>query len=770
MKSVLLRALSLLILLPTLYYLGTFPVAQIPLFVGACGYFGLLLWRPNLWLFAVPLLLPLLYLTPWSGRIFFDEFDALVLVTIATALWNGRYTFSVKSFSSGTGLLLFLFIAVYIAALLKGLLPLPEFDANATATYYSSLNSLRSAKGLLWALLLYPAWTAERLENPPSAKQLFLTGLAAGAVCVFLAVLWEREVFYALFSWSDEYPLRKALFNFTTQYRVTALFADMHTGGTAIDSYLLLTLPFTAVVLFRAKSLTAATFGGIALFGILYACIVTFSRGVYLGLAVVVLSSAFLLLYQNRNKLRFSIVATLLIAVIVLAAACFLAFRSGGFTTVVYTAVAFLSAAILSQFKQHLGTKYFYGGLALLCLLFITLATAVVSAKDYAFNSAPSVLIASASILPGVMAGNLAGTRFRLFLSLRQAGAVLVTIPILVALLVPSLFGYRMNTRFSSVKDDLLHRIEHWGTAANIMDRDLLTTIFGQGLGRFPATYLWRHQDQTNVGQFSFRQEQNNQFLRYSGAKDVRLGQRISLQPNTDYVVSLDIRTKDKLVYPYLRICHRQLIHPTEWNPLCVQIGKKTKSTMGLWKRLTFPINTGAVGSWKNGLRAPLVFSISNRREYALELRPQTILDFDNISIRSTDGSELLINGDFESGIDRWFGYYDFNHLPWHIKNLLVHAYFELGAAGLLFFALLILAALINTARTAPHNGFAFALFVSLLGFLAVGGFGTLIDSPRIAFLFYLVLLVSLELGGKSSGSKRQEFNQRPQDKISTNV
>jgi hypothetical protein len=153
------------------------------------------------------------------------------------------------------------------------------------------------------------------------------------------------------------------------------------------------------------------------------------------------------------------------------------------------------------------------------------------------------------------------------------------------------------------------------------------------------------------------------------------------------------------------------------------------------------------VGSLKSWLRAPLVFSVSNRRHRSFELRPQTVLDFDNISIRDEGRSEILKNGDFESGIDHWFGYYDFNHLPWHIENIWVHTYFELGAIGLLLFVLLILKALIRTVRSPPGNRFAFALFISLIGFLAVGCFNTLIDSPRIAFLFYLILLYSLGTG-----------------------
>lgn len=245
------------------------------------------------------------------------------------------------------------------------------------------------------------------------------------------------------------------------------------------------------------------------------------------------------------------------------------------------------------------------------------------------------------------------------------------------------------------------------------------------------------------------------------GAHDVRLGQRLSLKPNTDYVLSVDVRTDDKSALLYARACHRQLIHPSEWNPLCVQFKEPVKSTNGQWKHLQFRFNSGSVGSWKNIFRAPLVFTISNRREYGLNLVPQTILDIDNVSIRNVYEEEQITNGDFEAGIDRWFGYYDHNHLPWHIKNIWVHVYFEIGVIGLILFILLVLHALAATAKAARDSEFAFAIFVSLAGFLAVGSFGTLIDSPRIALLFYLLTLLGLGFGRRASTVSAQSHASR---------
>ena len=46
-------------------------------------YFLLLCWRPALWLFVLPALLPVLDLAPWTGWFFFEEIDLLLLLTVA---------------------------------------------------------------------------------------------------------------------------------------------------------------------------------------------------------------------------------------------------------------------------------------------------------------------------------------------------------------------------------------------------------------------------------------------------------------------------------------------------------------------------------------------------------------------------------------------------------------------------------------------------------------------------------------------------------------
>lgn len=47
------------------------------------------------------------------------------------------------------------------------------------------------------------------------------------------------------------------------------------------------------------------------------------------------------------------------------------------------------------------------------------------------------------------------------------------------------------------------------------------------------------------------------------------------------------------------------------------------------------------------------------------------LLALDNLALRGRTGRNYLLNGDFSAGGDCWLSSNDFDHLPWHAKNLL---------------------------------------------------------------------------------------------------
>jgi VanZ family protein len=267
------RVLAVTALIAALYGLWNLPFARVPLALGALVY-GLLLWRhPQAWLVAVPALLPVLDLAPWSGRFYFDEFDLLLLLTLAVGYWRHATAGATGGrLPVGLRLTLGLYTLSCLISLAIALWPLPPLDLNSFTHYYSPYNGLRVAKGLLWVLALLPL-LASQARAGVAVGRLFALGMALGLAGMVLAVAWERAVF-------------SGLTDYTRDFRVAGLMSSMHTGGSHIEAYLVLALPFLALLLVGRHGGALAPLVAVLFLGGLYALAVTFARGGYLALAL----------------------------------------------------------------------------------------------------------------------------------------------------------------------------------------------------------------------------------------------------------------------------------------------------------------------------------------------------------------------------------------------------------------------------------------------------------------------------------------------------
>lgn len=243
---------------------ATFPFQPALLGLLLTAYAALIWHRPARLLVAIPAALALLDLAHWSGRFYFDEFDFLLLTSIAIgyarlppASRHSKYDPLFLSLTLLLGL-------SYAIGAIRGLQPWQMPDANAFSNYYSPYNAMRIAKGALWALLLYGL--LRRLASAgQNVRGLFAHGMIAGLAGTTAILLWERFVF-------------PGLFNFIDVYRVTGPFSQMHTGGADIETYLTLSAPFLVVLFFESRSLAARLAAIILLVGATYGMMVTFSR------------------------------------------------------------------------------------------------------------------------------------------------------------------------------------------------------------------------------------------------------------------------------------------------------------------------------------------------------------------------------------------------------------------------------------------------------------------------------------------------------------
>ena len=238
--------------------------------------------RPVIWVYVVPALLPVIDLAPWSGWLIVEEFDILVLGAAAGAYASMAVRHSAGIVASGTQhapegaasseivhaapsrmpktRLTFLSISVIVLYGVWTLFGLYRgIDAGSTWQfswfdgYYDAANSLRIAKSYLLALLLLPPLLAEMRRSDYFSLDALATGLTAGLGLASLSILWERLAF-------------PGFLNFSSDYRTTALFWEMHVGGAALDGFLVLTLPFAVREILRTPQrnrwpLTAAITG-----------------------------------------------------------------------------------------------------------------------------------------------------------------------------------------------------------------------------------------------------------------------------------------------------------------------------------------------------------------------------------------------------------------------------------------------------------------------------------------------------------------------------
>jgi O-antigen ligase len=104
--------------------------------------------------------------------------------------------------------------------------------------------------------------------------------------------------------------------------------------------------------------------------------------------------------------------------------------------------------------------------------------------------------------------------------------------------------------------------------------------------------------------------------------------------------------------------------------------------------------------------------------------------------------------------MQHWFFSTD-SHLAWHAKNLFIHVLFEQGWLGLAAFMVLLAITISALLRRMTHDALALTVLVSFTAFLIVGVIDSLIDDPRLDFLFFWLLLIALITSGKPRLQRR---------------
>jgi len=783
--------------------------------------------------------LPLIGLAPWTGWITFEEMDLLVTASgcggyLAYALqlnardrapaWRHAVVYSPAV------LVLILALALSAAwSMKRGFADAGGFAFGWFQGYHEAMNSVRNAKAIFLVLALLPLWTAAASARPRSFSRGLLLGLVVALAGGSAAALWERLAY-------------TGLLDFSTDYRTTALFWEMHVGGAALDGFLVLTLPFALLALLRTRSPWSFAAGLVIVLLAAYACLTTFSRGVYLALPLSLVPMVLLADAQRRRAAasgpesshidstlgavdqplpRAAKLGALAMAgAFALAAA--LVFGGGGYRGLL--ALFFVMVILLtmpaSLWRPGLGQRltalvmggllalllggaswalsmavprsaYVLNGVALLCcaalrwrdapgqsrpvyVLLVTtawfwlLATMVIVADYWGGTAGRWTSLAAGLALAGLWAAMLLEPRLWPLQGAGNAGkagwrkrALLVAGLLLVMAIVAALGGGGyLRDRVATWKEDGQTRLTHWREGLHLLHGGR-QWLLGKGAGRFVPSNLYEGPVSSMIGDYRLRNDGSESYLAMAAGKhqlgrgeQFRVSQRIPAPAPGPLNITLVSRTASD-AHLVMQVCEKNLLYPDNCysvEPLlqprraaeapaeAASEPAAAPAGMGEWQ--TLQVRLGPVERLGGDWWAPRFVTFS----MALDTRSARV-DIARVAMQDSQGRQLLANGDFNREMAHWFFSSDRHHLPWHIKNAALHVLFEQGLVGLALLGSAYLLALVRLSfgRGRDHP-LAPAIVAALIGFGAVGAFDSLLDAPRIGFIFFTLLLLGLGL------------------------
>ncbi len=308
---------------------------------------------------------------------------------------------------------------------------------------------------------------------------------------------------------------------------------------------------------------------------------------------------------------------------------------------------------------------------------------------------------------------------------------------LMVILAIPVINGDLMQNRIKLAGHDSETRHKHWYAAIDMMDGDILSQAFGMGLGSFPRTFFWSNAENANPATYRIESENGNQYLALRGGDALYMGQYITLQnAPRPFKLRMDVRSSEQNIGLSVPICEKSL----QYSFRCVSSTVKVTSTQ--WQRVENKVDTGAVGTPSSDIASgwltrPVQLALFAGNEAG------KIIEVDNLSLLDANGVNLISNGDFSKGTDRWF-FATEKHNPWHIFNIWIQVLFDMGWIGLCVFVFLMVYLYYRLIKSLKEDIYAAILLSSFTGFLIIGYVDSPFDAPRLTFLFFLLVIFAI--------------------------
>lgn len=713
------------------------PGLLLPLLV-VSAYCAVLWFHPNAWLIALPAALPVLDFGMWTGNVVYTEFDWLFFSSMAMVFWRkrpGTYLYRLNAFYSA-------FLLLFLLSTLLGLRS--YFYGNQNVDIYQSYwNSLRVGKGFLSAWMFWYVFRQLLIEQRELALRYLAIGFAVGLGLFALSILWERHVLSALLFSGSIYTVLNTLLDFAGTYRVTGLFNGMRVGGTAIDGYIVCSLPILLFLISRPLK-NGYWFAALVIFLLgIYCLIVTFTRMTIASFSVSLLVSILLMVFHKQrdqiwrkidNKDRYILLGISTLAVVGMV----ICFQWTGYQGLLMSGFIWLSCLFASYFKERFAEQWL---IPLLILFFVFgvygIYDSVIDSQWHKDTSHAQAL-AQATFFGSLWCG--LGYWVGNYCAISNIQPQNLRMPLVIGggliLLAVGLNSTRMSERFNEVGKDMDTRQNHWYRVMDTRTPDSWRALlFGEGMGSMPKVYYLNY--------FSEMTLPSLRWQKLDGRSAVQLGsggypfhQKLKLQSHTDYTLKLKFKAElpgDRLA---IDICHKHILFSEHWQPECTGTEYAAK-TGGQWAQLEWSFNSGRLGQY--GLFDwPPTLQIHNYSDNPLWL--------DAVEIFDSQGRQIVKNEQFDQRLLYWLWTSDFEHLPWHSKQIFIHVWLEQGWIGLsLFVLLLVLAFLRQIKLYSLGETVPIALLPAMTGVLGLGLTDTFIDEPQISLLTFSLLFAALQ-------------------------
>jgi hypothetical protein len=267
------------------------PLSGAAAVLGCVGVAVLACWAGVWWPLVMLPWFPAAGLATWTGWMTVEETDLLILACAAGCYARLAFMTPLErpGLRGGLGgwILVLAYGALMVVSAQRGIADAGGLHWGWWQSYHEPMNVLRLLKAPVLALLLLPLIRAWWQRHAQAHSQAWILGMALQLAAVGALTVWERTSFIGLT-------------NFSSDYRATALFWEMHVGGAALDAALALTMPFALAALLRARTTWAWGAWALTLALGFYASLATFSRIVYLAVPLGCVTLLILQALQRR--------------------------------------------------------------------------------------------------------------------------------------------------------------------------------------------------------------------------------------------------------------------------------------------------------------------------------------------------------------------------------------------------------------------------------------------------------------------------------------